>query len=317
MVDQNQEASQNEFEIGAVSKITGLSQHRLRIWERRYNVVSPRRNKSNRRYYSGQDVRKLLLIKSLLEGGNSIGSVANLTIEKLEEKIKNDPFLEKTINRKKNDFNIKVAVYGFDVVNKIGNNPKSLKNLQLQFAEIDFDSFKNKLSGIDVELLIIEYETLENKNIQEIYNLLGASGANHAILIYWFSESKLIESINKSLITPVRSPIELSELVIVCNNLYDLSSDLNIDVKNQERIFKYSELASIASCTPTVECECPHQLVTLIYSLLAFEKYSMECESRNLQDAKLHRFLFETTSNARLLIEKALEKVAEIEGIDY
>ncbi|MGH7884193.1 MAG: MerR family transcriptional regulator, partial [Thermodesulfobacteriota bacterium] len=47
MVEQDQVTSINEFEIGVVSKITGISQHLLRIWERRYNVVNPRRNSSN------------------------------------------------------------------------------------------------------------------------------------------------------------------------------------------------------------------------------------------------------------------------------
>ncbi len=316
MVDKSKEVSPNEFEIGAVSKITGISQHRLRVWERRYDVVSPRRSESNRRYYSGQDVRKLLLIKSLLDGGNSIGSIASLSIKQLEEKIKSDPYL-KTSDNKKKSFVIKAAVCGFDVVSKIENNSRNLKNLKVQLLETDFTTLKNKISKIDVELLILEYETLENQNIQEIYNFIGESGANHAVLIYWFSESKILESINKSLITPVRSPIELDELLIICNNLYNLCTDFELDLKNEARIFNFSQLASIASCTPTVECECPHQLVTLIYGLLAFEKYSAECESRNIQDAKLHRFLYETTSKARSLIEKALEKVAEIEGIEY
>ena len=317
MVDSKKDNSPNEFEIGAVSRITGISQHRLRMWERRYNMVTPRRNKSNRRYYSGQDVRKILLIKSLLDAGNSIGSIASLSISQLEEKIKSDPFLEKTSHNTKSDLTINVAVFGFDIVNKINNSSGKIKNLNVELVESDFEKFKNKLSKINTELLVLEFETLESKNIQDIYNLVGTNGANHVILIYWFSETKLIKTINRSLVTPVRSPIELDELTIICNNLYDLSSDFELDLKDNERLFKFSELASIASCSPTIECECPHQLVTLIYSLLAFEKYSVECESRNLQDAKLHRFLFESTSKARSLIEKALQKVAEIEGIKY
>lgn len=317
MVEQDQETSANEFEIGVVSKITGISQHRLRIWERRYNVVHPRRNSSNRRYYSGTDVRKLLLIKSLLDAGNSVGSIASLSIEKLEEKIKNDPYLSDVTSRKRGEFEINAAVFGFDVVNKIERCTKKLKNLKISLVETDLEIFRKKLNGLQTDLLILEFETLESQNIQEIYNIIGVSGANHAIIIYWFSDTKLLESINKSLITTMRSPVEIDELVIISNNIYDLSADFKIDIQSDERIFKFPQLARIACSAPSIECECPHQLVTLIYSLTAFEKYSLECESKNLQDSKLHRFLHDTTCKARSLVEKALEKVVEIEGIKY
>lgn len=317
MVQDEQGSSPNEFEIGAVSKITGISQHRLRIWERRYNVVNPRRSSSNRRYYSGLDVRKLLLIKSLLDAGNSIGSIANLSIEKLEEKISSDPFLSDFTGKKKYDFSINTAVFGFDIANKIEKRRNSLRNLKIRLIETDFESFKEKLSDQSIDLLIIELETVDSSNVQEVYNLAGSSKANHVVLVYWFCESKILESVNKSRVTMLRSPVELGELEIICNNLYELNKEYETDSENAERIFKYSQLATIASCAPSIECECPHQLVTLIYSLLAFEKYSLECESRNLEDAKLHRFLYETTSKARSLIEKSLKKVVDIEKIEY
>lgn len=317
MVQQEQESASNEFEIGAVSKITGISQHRLRIWERRYNVVNPRRSSSNRRFYSGLDVRKLLLIKSLLDAGNSIGSIANLSIEKLEEKISSDPFLSDFSGKKKYNFSINAAAFGFDIAGKLEKSSKILKNLKLKLIETDYKLFKEKLSGQNIDLLIIELETLDSNNVQEVYNLVGSCNANHAVLIYWFCESKIVESVNKSIITMLRSPVEPSELAIVCNNLYELNNDYEVDSQSVDRIFKFSQLATIASCAPSIECECPHQLVTLIYSLLAFEKYSLECESRNLQDAKLHRFLYETTSKARSLIEKSLKKVVDVEKIEY
>ena len=311
------EPAPNEFEIGAVSKITGISQHRLRIWERRYKVVTPRRSSSNRRFYSGSDVRKLLLIKSLLDAGYSIGTVAGLTIQELEEKINSDPFLSDFAGKKKQGFTINAAACGFDIVNKLENSGGKLKNLKFDTIESDFELFKKKLEAQKPDILVVELETLDSGNVQEIYNLVNSCSASHAVLIYWFCESKIVNSINRSLVTLLRSPVELSELVLVCNNLFELSREYEVDSVDTERIFRYSQLATIASCAPSIECECPHQLVTLIYSLLAFEKYSLECESRNIQDAKLHRFLHETTSQARSLIEKSLKKVVDVEKIDY
>ena len=57
-------------------------------------------------------------------------------------------------------------------------------------------------------------------------------------------------------------------------------------------------------------------LAELISDLVAFERYSSECESRNLKDAALHAYLHATASHARNLIEGALAHVIEVEGIE-
>lgn len=71
--------------IKTVSKKTGLSTFVIRAWEKRYNVVEPKRTSSNRRLYSAQDIEKLKLLKILTSEGFSIGNIANLEIESLRE----------------------------------------------------------------------------------------------------------------------------------------------------------------------------------------------------------------------------------------
>ena len=73
------------FNIKYVSEQTGLSAHVIRIWERRYSAITPERSNSNRRLYSQKDIEKLKLLKSATSGGQSIGQIADLTIEKLKE----------------------------------------------------------------------------------------------------------------------------------------------------------------------------------------------------------------------------------------
>ena len=73
------------FNIKYVSEQTGLSAHVIRIWERRYSAITPERSNSNRRLYSQNDIEKLKLLKSATSGGQSIGQIADLTIEKLKE----------------------------------------------------------------------------------------------------------------------------------------------------------------------------------------------------------------------------------------
>lgn len=69
--------------IGAVSQRTGLSQHILRIWERRYAAVLPKRNPDGKRAYDEADVSKLKLLKRATESGFAISRVAPLSIEEI------------------------------------------------------------------------------------------------------------------------------------------------------------------------------------------------------------------------------------------
>ena len=72
------------YKIGKVSRLTGVSPDTLRIWERRYKAVVPQRSDSGGRLYSSEDIARLKLMKSLVDAGDSISSVAGLSREALE-----------------------------------------------------------------------------------------------------------------------------------------------------------------------------------------------------------------------------------------
>lgn len=71
--------------IQLASKLSGLSQHVIRIWERRYSALSPSRTDTNRRMYCDEAVKRLKLLKILTENGHRIGGVARLGTTDLEE----------------------------------------------------------------------------------------------------------------------------------------------------------------------------------------------------------------------------------------
>lgn len=75
---------EKKHSIRAVSKKTGLSTNLIRTWERRYNVLSPKRTDTNRRMYSDSDIEKLQLISKALKAGESVGQIANLSTDDLK-----------------------------------------------------------------------------------------------------------------------------------------------------------------------------------------------------------------------------------------
>ena len=58
-------SSDTTYSLGAVAKMTGLSPHVLRAWERRYAAVTPLRTPGGTRRYRESDVSRLNLFLAL------------------------------------------------------------------------------------------------------------------------------------------------------------------------------------------------------------------------------------------------------------
>ncbi len=71
--------------LRTVSRLTGLSPDILRAWERRYQVVCPKRGPRGSRLYSADDVAHLRLLATLVAEGRSIGDVARMNRDHLEQ----------------------------------------------------------------------------------------------------------------------------------------------------------------------------------------------------------------------------------------
>lgn len=69
--------------VGAVVRLTGLSEHVLRAWERRYQAVVPIRTPGGTRRYRESDVIRLRLLRDAIGAGNRIGDIARLENEEL------------------------------------------------------------------------------------------------------------------------------------------------------------------------------------------------------------------------------------------
>lgn len=82
------------------------------------------------------------------------------------------------------------------------------------------------------------------------------------------------------------------------------------------RRYSPQQLAKLLEIVSQVECECPNHLSRIVVGLVAFEDYSADCENRNEQDRELHAFLYAETGRARAIMENALQRLLETEGIE-
>lgn len=67
-----------QYPIRAVARLTGLSEHVIRIWEQRYAAVEPARTATNRRLYGQEHIERLILLRQATQGGHGISQVAKL-----------------------------------------------------------------------------------------------------------------------------------------------------------------------------------------------------------------------------------------------
>ena len=76
---------QVNYSIKIAARLSGLTAHVLRVWEKRYEAVTPQRTASGRRVYSPAQVERLKSLSRLTQAGHSIGHIANLSDEQLQD----------------------------------------------------------------------------------------------------------------------------------------------------------------------------------------------------------------------------------------
>lgn len=79
------------YPLGVVARLTGLSPHVLRAWERRYGAVKPVRSAGGTRRYRESDVQRLQLLRAAVSAGHSIGEVATASEAELTRRLELRP----------------------------------------------------------------------------------------------------------------------------------------------------------------------------------------------------------------------------------
>jgi len=75
------------FTIKDIANLTGVKPHTIRIWEQRYNFLKPARTDTNIRFYSGDELKKILNISLLNKNGFKISRIDKLSEDEINEKV--------------------------------------------------------------------------------------------------------------------------------------------------------------------------------------------------------------------------------------
>ncbi|RIV27661.1 MerR family transcriptional regulator [Fibrisoma montanum] len=77
----------SNYSIKDLEQLSGIKAHTLRIWEQRYNIITPKRTDTNIRTYDDQDLKLVLNISLLKDHGYKISEISKLSVEEMYREV--------------------------------------------------------------------------------------------------------------------------------------------------------------------------------------------------------------------------------------
>ena len=312
------------YRSGAVARLTGIPVQTLRVWERRYNIVGPHQSATGRRQYSSNEVTRPTVIKQLVDLGHAIGSVATLDLERLQSMLDTTARAARAPQRAADstaegtNSPLRVAIVGDALAIRVEHY--RLPALQVVAVSPDAGRAGETLQGVTADVLLIELPTLQREAARTIRSLAQQVGAQQIIVEYGYGPHRIEQELRALGCSLAHAPLTIDQLLSMCRFPPTAPQTVSLTllphiVPVAPRRFDNKTLAEISLSSVTLNCECPHHISELLVRVGNFETYSAECVSRSPADAALHHCLMQVAGNARALLEEALVRVAESEGI--
>ncbi len=318
-MNDSKQQGQATYSIGVAARMTGISAHKLRMWERRYQLSSSRRSKGGQREFTATDIDHLHLIKQLTDSGMRIGDIAKLPSKTLSTLLQDSQGGQVTPNKNRT---FTAAVHGLTLTDYFRKHAKRFPRIIFSYDPLPIKDLVNKPpSKVESDLLIVQIDALTPEYASALQQL--ASSRTHVIVFYHYA-AKPVKSIlsgtNITLVSGgVSDPSQIDENVNKALMIQQHIEDINDNAHplhlalpaTKPKQFSEEDLIAAQQQANKLNCECPTHLTDLVRRLNAFEEYSRNCEVENWQQAAIHACIFTYTNQARHLIEQALQAVLD------
>ncbi len=115
------------YSINDLEKLSGIKAHTIRMWEKRYHIIEPKRTDTNIRYYHDCDLKKLLNISTLNRHGFKISTIAGMDEAEIHDKV-------------------------MEITGTNGDHETTINNLVVAMIEFDEDAFEKILNTAILQL---------------------------------------------------------------------------------------------------------------------------------------------------------------------
>lgn len=301
------------YRSGVAARLAGLPVETLRVWERRYALSDTQRSAHGQRLYTAEQVRRLGLLKQLVDLGHPIGVLTGLPVERLEEMIAPNGARAAEVSGP-----MRVLVVGDGLVRRIAASGRDGRALQVQRHCARLDQVDALADGVALDVLLIEASELDDAAVAQVVAARDSTRAQATVVLYRFCGSATIRALRAQGCLVARVPAEIGELVLLCRSALAgqglPAPEPGADAVAPRR-FDEQALAAITAAGNRLSCECPRHLSDILMMIGSFERYSGQCASRNQEDARLHRDLELASGRARMVLEAAMERLALAEGL--
>jgi len=251
--NKNQQFSMVNYSITDLEKITGIKAHTIRIWEKRYNVVKPERTDTNIRFYSDEDLKRLLNISMLNRYGYRISSIVKMSSSELNRAI-------------------------IDISESSADQNLQIEHMVVAMIELNEEKFEKVLSvcliklGFERTITDIIYPFLEKIGILW---LVGTINPAHEHFITSLIRQKLISAIDGLVITPTSNSKKFV-LFLPPNEMHELSLLFYwyIIKKTGHRVMYFGQSMPVENLKTIAEIQKPDYVLTIITTSLTDEQYS-------------------------------------------
>lgn len=191
------------YSIKDLEVLSGVKAHTIRIWEKRYHLLSPARTDTNIRFYSDSDLRRILNVSLLVNSGFKISKVAKwdesqlkqTVLEATEKKVTEPDYVERLILHMLNFDNVGFYYLVNEIIEKKGFEDAMVKVFFILFERIGtywqvgsiFPAQEHYVTSILRQKLIAETDKLgvENRNGQSMLFFLPEGELHEMSLLFY------------------------------------------------------------------------------------------------------------------------------------
>ena len=308
-----------QYRSGVAARLAGLPVETLRVWERRYGISDTGRSAHGQRLYSEDQVRRLRLMKQLVDQGHPIGALAKLQLEQLGQ-FALVPEPGAPLQPLQPLQPMRLALMGMALARRLAVGGRELLALDIVAHFQNLDEAAATWLGTGAQLLLMEISELDEGVVPAIGALRQKLGMA-VVVLYRFGASATIRQLRAQGCLLARVPNDVAEIVLLCQAALAALPLAQAQLARQRpaapapRRFDDRALTELAAASSTVHCECPRHLTEILLMINSFERYSEQCSSRNVADALLHEQLGRAAATARMVLEEALLRLARAEAL--
>lgn len=246
-------ASESNYPIREVAKLTGINPVTLRAWQRRYGLIKPARTDKGHRLYSDDDIALIRQILHWLEQGVSIGQVKGLLDQPKAEVVGSNweqaqaqllaTACELSLNRLENELLELISLYPVELVLRRVIEPWLVELAQLHRpdAQLIEQSAQALLKRLLHRLL-----TIKSGPVIAVARV-GRVKEMNALLTQFELQGMECRSIDLGKLDPLTIPLaegrlKFDALVVILGTGLNLSSFTEMDKSLPQRSFFVGEL---------------------------------------------------------------------------